>query len=1248
MAESENRPEQTPENQPQQQPPADQHPAPPPKRRRRWPWVVGAILLLLVIVGALIPTIVSSNWGTGLLVGQINRTLAGRAAIDSLSIGWGRGAEIRGLRIYDDEALILDVPWASTGITFADLVRGNFYDLGNTSVEVASFVLRRYPDGSSNFHKVFRIPPPTDEPLEVPASLRGNVDLTARGTIEQHAPDGTIRVVHIDRAKLTAAIPDINAAIQHDLSLAMRVHDQPPGSIAAKGKVKLFDKNILELAALSADETIAIDSVDMAGLLPLLPPDAGVTMLAGTVNGSFTAQLTGTADTFIEGRANIAQFAFGGPVLQGDVYRTSKLEVLIPRTVVNRDTQRIRIIPAGDAKTITLTADQGTLRAGVDATVQSLQRLAANEPPGDEGSLNLAAEADIAALASQLPNLLHFQRNVKVTSGRLDHNTAITLSSPRAAFQSKTQLANLRGTGPQGPIQASDITINLNAASLGGGGAIPQLRDLSVAFSSGFASVQGGGPSIEKLAINGQANLTDMHRELSQFISLGELGFGGTAMFTLNTDGNLAAENDQAKLQASFVTRDLMVSGLTPEPIRSPQAAIIASATLVRGKNLFIQSISDAAITLQTGNAQAPTIDLAAVAQVAFTQRPGQGAVQQTVINIPSFQLTRGRIVAAAAQKELGAIIPGLQGDLAIQGGILTLAAQGSFADSRLTLASLNFKGEQLSFVRNQGAYGPQDITLQLAAVLSGERIEVSQLAGNLGVAEISLVEPIAIRNLSGPMTATGAVKIAGEMRPTMALVEALQGYASAGQYDFSGAYAITQSIRTEGQTLQLTGKGTIQDLIVGPPAEPIFREPAMVFTNDVSVNQQANTLIIGALGIDMQGSKAISAMLRGRVLDYSAQRNFEDMRLALSYDANQLLQLILPLLDPSTREQIKTLKVAGIVKDREFVISGNYPAEPVKVGARLRQPIEYAKASGSLYFDRVEYTSMPAERIEIPLHLSNGRLRTVYADRPDQFGKPTAFSDGTLDLTGLELAFAGRHMRVTALRPKHQLLNNVVVSEQFVGQFLGGTHPLFAGATAVRGRVSVTIDKLENLPMDDGLINPTAKSEGEGTFRVSFTDFAIVNPLTRIFTTQLAGINLGPDGTLPASIPEAEFRLVPGRAFSSLTMNVGQHTLGFRNGEVRLADNRIQSMMLVVPTQLVPRLRDQKFLAAVPTLDIPLTGSLTAPQINIAGAATNLIQKHLTNPENLLQLLDRDKKPAPKPAEKAPPGTIGKRAPGQ
>lgn len=79
-----------------------EHPGEKPKRRRLLR-VAGSLLLLLVVLVALAPVLLSTGPGTRLVVSLINKQVGGTVEIDDLSLGWFSGQRIVGLR-YDDPA----------------------------------------------------------------------------------------------------------------------------------------------------------------------------------------------------------------------------------------------------------------------------------------------------------------------------------------------------------------------------------------------------------------------------------------------------------------------------------------------------------------------------------------------------------------------------------------------------------------------------------------------------------------------------------------------------------------------------------------------------------------------------------------------------------------------------------------------------------------------------------------------------------------------------------------------------------------------------------------------------------------------------------------------------------------------------------------------------------------------------------------------------------------------------------------
>src|SRR5258708_35243284 len=73
--------------------------APKAKKRRRWPWVVGALFVLLLLIVLLIPTLASMSWARSIVVSQANQRINGLIDIKSWSLGWNSGSRIHGLMV---------------------------------------------------------------------------------------------------------------------------------------------------------------------------------------------------------------------------------------------------------------------------------------------------------------------------------------------------------------------------------------------------------------------------------------------------------------------------------------------------------------------------------------------------------------------------------------------------------------------------------------------------------------------------------------------------------------------------------------------------------------------------------------------------------------------------------------------------------------------------------------------------------------------------------------------------------------------------------------------------------------------------------------------------------------------------------------------------------------------------------------------------------------------------------------------
>ncbi|MGE5609046.1 MAG: hypothetical protein ACM359_07315, partial [Bacillota bacterium] len=565
--------------------------APPPKKRRRWPFFVIGLVLLLVVVVVLAPVILSTAWARSIVVGRVNSNLNGRVQIKDWSLSWTRGIEVHGLRIFQDEAQILEMNRLSTGLSLVDLIRGR-YDLGKTTIDGLDFVLKRYADGTTNFDRLTKHP--STEPTRVP-NLRGDVQANFRGTIEQ---EGVPQAVVIDPSTVSLRIADINQPIQNQMEMALRVGAGPAGKVLAEGVAKPFSNNQVDLARLTANENITLQSVDLASLVPLLGPAMSLDKVQGQANGKLIATVVGSDDVELSGQIVSRDVVASGPALRGDTYRTSQLTITVPPTMVSRSTGRIRTGDGQANQALQVQMDQGQVAVSADSTLQAIQNLLNNQTPGSSGQMQMTADFDLAKLATQLPNTLGLRQGMKPESGRLHQVIKIVLSPDKAAINQQTDVTDLAAINAQGQrVTAQPIHMTFEGTSLGGGGAIPDLRDVVLVGQSGFGTINGKGQSLAQLIVDGNLNLAAMQRELGQFVDLGQRQMAGEAQFRIATHGDLTRADGSAQVDANLVASNLQLTGWTEAPISQPRIELTGKGNLVRGQEQFIQAIRNAAVT---------------------------------------------------------------------------------------------------------------------------------------------------------------------------------------------------------------------------------------------------------------------------------------------------------------------------------------------------------------------------------------------------------------------------------------------------------------------------------------------------------------------------------------------------------------------------------------------------------------------------------------------------------------------------
>ncbi|MFI5381619.1 MAG: hypothetical protein ACHRHE_20165 [Tepidisphaerales bacterium] len=812
-------------------PPSEQKPKVKPGRHKLLR-VLGIVVVVFVLLVILLPSIISMGWVRSIVLSKVNAQLNGEVRIDDWSFGWFSGTKIHNLRIFQDNAQILEAAEVSTDLNVLNVLTGRMFKLGKTTVKDVSFVFIRYPDGSNNFARLSKAPSDPNAPAsELPAGLSMQFDGDIRGTIEQKFANGTSQVAYVDKSTVSAAFADINGKITSNLNLAIRDAEGRTGSITASGNVRLFEKGLLAIEKIEGDHTVEIKSVHLGVLDAFLPPGFPLDTIAGQVDGKFTVKVAGKDSVVADGGLTITEFSAAGPGLNDDVYKSAKITLTLPPTTLNRaGAPRLCIGQPGKGEKLTIALNkQDTITVTADCPLDALMNLAANKAPGDSGQVAIHLNLDPAALANQLPHAFHLREGLKLTGGTYDEHVELTLARDKASFSEKANLAGLTGEVDGKKIAAQPVSLAISADDLGGGGALPDLRNIAIDMESAFGSARGGGENLSRLKLNGNIKLAEFSVQLGQFVDLAQMGIAslaGDADFSLVTATDPTKPASPTTLDAKLTTSKLTVQrtnpGGPPLPLLSNYDSVCA-ASAVLSTDAAADVVNITALSL-TNSAGLPAITKDPATPLVVTL-PAKGAPTLT-----------GRLSIKGNMVSIADFAAGVRGPAAhppvakITAGTLdaTLDVSRSAAGTRLTLDS-PITG--LSITLPGQSIQNEDLKLNVVATANDAftAISVPTLDLKSTFANAALDQPIAIK-LGGPggMDVSGAITAKGQLKPILGIAEALQIAAPNTLVNYGGNFVVIQKFSTNGSQLVADGQTVVSDFTVGDPAKPSFKEASL------------------------------------------------------------------------------------------------------------------------------------------------------------------------------------------------------------------------------------------------------------------------------------------------------------------------------------------------------------------------------------------------------------------------------------
>ncbi len=887
--------------------------------------MLGGLVVLLLLLVLLAPTLVSTGLVTSIVAGQAKNYINGSVQIGDLSVGWWSPTRLGGVKIYDDQGvLVLEVDRLETQMSLMDVIKGR-YDLGETLVDANLTKCTVYEDGTVNYQKLAKSQPEkadggpapekglTDsqqsaaEPAKLP-DLKGNITVRYRGTIDGPGLKGRAGadVVHIDPSSAVVQITDINEPITDDVKLVYRLGNNMASTVSLAGTIDAVEDNTLidfanDVNKLIADQKLEVGNVDLAAAKPFInatPPGQAATTqptdLGGIANGSITLKSDGRNSLAAQGAIVVSNVLVGGGPLHGDVFKSSKLNlpVNVTATAVGGGTTLLNIQRLG------VETDQATIALTGKATQQALQNLAEKKAPGAEGNLSLVVNVtDVPGLASQLRNTLNLQKGVQITQGKIYSKTDVAIARDRVTItQDPETVISAAGKNDGKDVVLEPIRLRkLQLTAIPNGKDIPEVRDIGLDLGTVFGTIDGGGASIADLAIHGKNfDLAKARQQAAQFSDLGNLQLTGTGAFDLTSKGDVTKAGGTTLATFVLDLRNLIVKGLEGrQDVSQPRFNTTASATLVRGDDKpgsdFIKQIQNVSVTTQAGEEKTPVLDIAATVQsVTLTPMNATGA-EVTKLNIPDL---------AKAQQQFGGFVPALK-DFQVQRGQLytnlalnydgtnvTFTKPLNLSIRNLSVAKIEagqahplLKDENLSLSMNGRASMPKNapITADLSdlAVTSSSNLITVKKAGDKNIS-VALAP-------NGGIAGNGVIQIVSDLKRLNDLAQAFAARPASAGRDTATAGELTSGILDTTLTLDhpeqqkhttITLAGAINNLSVTTNEQPIANEKVTIALSAVSPDDFSSlTVSKGAIN-----SSFANTTLGETVVDLKATNIFDKL----------------------------------------------------------------------------------------------------------------------------------------------------------------------------------------------------------------------------------------------------------------------------------------------------------------------------------------------------------------------------------
>lgn len=1192
------------------------------RRRSRMGWYVwraGLLLTLLGVLGWFAPSIVATTglWKT--LLGRFVPPLSGRVDAGSLSLGWLSPIVVKDLVVRDEAGEVL----AQVGIfrsekTLLSLAQ-NQSNLGKFTIDepLGRIVLRKDGSNLEDFIAQLTKDFPPQEGNSAGAVPSFSLTLS-RGTIQledqvagqrwelagvqidaefpksQGPRTGKIAAVlkHIPGAAGKAAIGKTTPAEILPGEIAAELNWQP--TLPVDGKPEGFG---------AGKVTCELKSLPVEFAQGALRRFAGDIRPAGAVTGSLLYEWKDdlAAQRLELTKLSSPQLSLAAPVYLGTDKPSLRLtsasggieiagkRLLLDRLQIQSDVAALSASLAGEAPTLDL--------AGILAAVQSTKK--------DDG-IEVSGEIDLAAVAQRLPQTLRLRQDTRITEGLLDFSVKSGFSPQGDRSWEATANTSRITAETAGRKVAWDQPVEFAATArhTKTGIVIDQLSG-----KSSFATLQGQG-TLEAGSLSANADLDKLVAELGRFVDWTGIDLAGT----LNSE----VQWQRGPANAFTAVADARVQNFQ-----------LAAPGLLPWQEQNLQIHAEA-------KGQADATNIQQISQAEFQVLSGSdklfAKLQKPVSNLST---TGSWPIAYTLAGDLATWLPRLQsfvplagwqisGDIAAEGGGEFSMVRAAIAPTKVTLKEF-VAASQEYYIREP------KMVLETAGTLDLEK----RLFNSSSTTFASSALAFRADELKAAFGSEG-VSLSGHVE-YRAKLEVLSSFLGAPQYPrtwqlggdvVGGADAAMQNgmvqanFTTEIENLSYatrTSAARPAGVAVSPAAaaaqwQVAWSEPKVTLSGEGSFDPKQDKLELRSARLD---SAALALVAAGKVDQVSGQC-LTALAGEINYDMVGITQKLRPLVGD-------TLSITG-KEQRKFSLNGPLFATAAKsdgsapvpdisaLGNATQKPQlvpEDLTASAGIGWQSAQYFGLTAGKANIETKLEKGIVSILPLDVPISEGKLTATPWVYLNEAGIPIVLS-----------KGPLLEEVRISPELCRGWLRYVQPAIADATQAEGKFSVGIEQAQ-VP----LLAPRSAAV-KSTLTIHGGQVG-PGPLAREYLGSVQKVlsvikPAGSGGLLDSNkgwiiFPEQKVPVVVQDQWiyhQGMIMQIGNVQV-ITQGRVGM-DDRLE-LVMSIPVQ-DSWLRDSKAGALKgKTINIPIGGTVSAPNPNVAGVLQDLTRQILGGSVNEL-----------------------------